>query len=137
MTVSASSEDTLSIVQQGFQAVAAKDVDGVIALLADDVEWVSPDPTGRLSWGGAWRGRDEVARWMRLVADALDDFSLVPRQFIVEEDTVVVLGRERARVAATGRPYETDFAHVVRVKGGRIVSFRGFHDTAAVLAAAA
>lgn len=136
MMVSANSEDTLSIVQQGFQAVAAKDADGVIAMLSEDVEWVSPDPTRRLPWGGTYRGRDDVARWIRLLVDALDDFTLVPRQFIVEEDTVVVLGRERARISATGRAYETDFAHVIRVKDGRIASFRGFHDTAAVLAAA-
>ncbi|HSK40290.1 MAG TPA: nuclear transport factor 2 family protein [Arenibaculum sp.] len=136
MPLSGSAEDTLSIVQQAFQCVAARDTDGLLALVADDVAWLPPDRVGHLSWGGRFSGRAEVARWIDAVKEALEELVLVPHDFLVADDTVVVLGRETARVRATGAGYDTDFAHVIRVRDGRIISFRGFHDTAAVLAAA-
>ncbi len=64
----------------------------------------------------------------RLMAD-IDGFTLHPANFIDAGDTVVVEGRYRGKVKATGRPLDAQFAHVWQVRGGKIVRFQQYTDT--------
>jgi ketosteroid isomerase-like protein len=45
---------------------------------------------------------------------------------------VLALGDERMRVKATGRTYETEWAHVFTVREGKVMEFCEYADTAAV-----
>ena len=58
-----------------------------------------------------------------------------PKEFIVQGDRAVVLGSETARVRASGTVLELDWVHVFALRGGKVVSFEEFFDTAAVVAA--
>jgi uncharacterized protein len=53
-------------------------------------------------------------------------------EYIAQGDKVVVLGRFLMRLKATGREFGSDWAHVWTVKGGKIVCFSEYVDTAAV-----
>ena len=64
----------------------------------------------------------------RLIAD-IDSFTLHPANFIEGDDTVVVEGRYRGKVKATGRPLDAQFAHVWQARGGKIVRFQQYTDT--------
>jgi ketosteroid isomerase-like protein len=54
-----------------------------------------------------------------------------PDQFIVGQDTVVVLGHERCLVRATGRVVKANWAQVFTFRGALICRFREYTDTAA------
>ena len=45
-------------------------------------------------------------------------------------EKVVVTGKYRARIKATGRTAESDWAHIHTLRGGKIAQFREFTDTA-------
>ena len=64
----------------------------------------------------------------RLMAD-IDGFTLHPANFIDAGDAVVVEGRYRGKVKATGSPLDAQFAHVWQVRGGKIVRFQQYTDT--------
>jgi ketosteroid isomerase-like protein len=64
------------------------------------------------------------------LATEWDDFQVVPAEFIDAGDTVVVTGRYRATYKATQASIDAQFAHLWRVRDGKIVGFQQYTDTA-------
>ena len=65
----------------------------------------------------------------RLLA-AIDNFSAVPDSFIDGGDHVIVLGRYRGVMKASGAKLDAQFCHVYRFAGGKIATFQQYTDTA-------
>jgi ketosteroid isomerase-like protein len=63
------------------------------------------------------------------LATDVDGFAVVPERFIEGGDAVVVEGRYRGTLRATGRPVDARFAHVWRLRHGKVVRFRQYADT--------
>jgi ketosteroid isomerase-like protein len=126
-------QSALAVVQEVFRCFAAHDVEGLIALLDDNIEWHEPDVD--VPWRGIYHGHNGFVNWFNIIGRELSDLTVQTHDFIPTEDAVVVIGHESARVTATGRTYHSDFAFVFRVRQGRISSFRAYHDTAAMIRA--
>jgi ketosteroid isomerase-like protein len=58
-----------------------------------------------------------------------------PREFIAQGNKVVVLVFERFRIKATGRSVDNEYVHVVTLRGGKVVQFCIYEDTAPIIAA--
>jgi ketosteroid isomerase-like protein len=78
-------------------------------------------------------------RDLRVAADSLerlgqewDDWIAHDDTYVVDGDNVVVLARYTATNKATGRDMNVRVAHHFVVRGGRIVRFEQFADTAKV-----
>jgi ketosteroid isomerase-like protein len=64
------------------------------------------------------------------VLAAIDNFTVVPGTFIDGGDHVVVLGRYGGTMKKTGATLDSPFCHVFRFRGGKMVMFQQFTDTA-------
>ena len=124
------------LLQDLYRTVISGDFEGGFAAgLADDVVLEIHGPPG-LPLAGTWQGPQAVAEATRR------NFSLLAEQqpeitsVVAQGDTVIVLGRERGRFVATGRPYEVAFVHEFTFRGGKVARIRELFDTAALLAAA-
>jgi ketosteroid isomerase-like protein len=122
------------VVREMYAAFTKGDVPGVLDRLAEDIEWKIAGPS-ELPYAGVHRGRDEVARFFESFGRAAEFEVFEPQEYFARGDKVVVLGRERQRVKATGRVVETEWAMVFTVSGGKIARFHNFVDTHAVAAA--
>ena len=111
------------------------DIPGALSLLTEDVEWCLAGPGEILPWAGTWHGRQQVGRFLVAFPETLEIQAFEPREFIAHGDTVVVLGRELARVKATDRLCETEWVMVFTLRDGKIARFRQYHDSAAWVAA--
>ncbi len=64
------------------------------------------------------------------LAKTQDATEFSPREFYPSGDKVFVLGHYAWKLRKTGRTVESDFIHIFTVKGGKVVQFREFTDTA-------
>jgi hypothetical protein len=103
--------------------------------LADEVEWFVPGPKQILPWAGLRKGREQVAQFFAEYTQTAETQQFEPREFIAQGERVVVLGYRRDHVKATGRIFESEWVQVFSLRAGKIVSFRGYIDTAAIVAA--
>ena len=126
-------QENVAIVQRGYEAFGRGDLDGLISLMDDNVEWVSPGPKD-LPTSGERRGQQEVRKFFGSVNELYDFESFEPQTFVSEGDLVVVLGTDRVKVKATGKTITEAWAHVFTVKNGKIVRFQEYIDTAAAVA---
>jgi len=111
-----------------YQSFAARDIDAILALLSDDVEWGEPDNPYNPA-GGVRRGHGGFLEWLRIGRAAEEILALEPRAFLSDAESVAVVGHTKCLAKPTGRTYETDFVHLVTFRGGKIVRFQEFFDT--------
>jgi ketosteroid isomerase-like protein len=123
------------IVKECYAAYLRADLEAVLETCSEDTEWLAFGPPDRLPYAGTHRGREQVARYFAILDDKEESNHLVPQEFVVAGDKVIVFGNYSARVNANGQRFQTDFVHVFTLRGGKITNFRDYYDTAAAVAA--
>ena len=131
-----SAERNTQIVKDAYAAFLRGDVEGIVGLVTDDVEWEGVKGTeGVLPQSGVRRGKDGVRLFFAQVNDtiAFERFEL--KQYIASDAAVVALGYYAGKAKATGNSMGSDWVMVFEFRDGRIARFREFTDSAAVVRA--
>jgi ketosteroid isomerase-like protein len=122
------------VVRRQYVASAAGDLGALRATLAPDVEWTE---MAGFPLAGTYRGPDGVTEnVMEKLAAEWEDWAAHDDTYVVDGENVVVLARYTARHRATGKALSARVAHHFVVRGGLIVRFEQFVDTALVRDAA-
>ena len=112
-----------AIAERWLACFAARDLDGLLALYADDAVHTSPKIRARHpDTGGMLRGKAALRAWWADAFARLPELTYVP--------TAVTADRERAVMEYVRRvPGEPDMpiAEVLDIRDGRIVASRVFH----------
>jgi hypothetical protein len=127
-------QDNTTTVQRLYAAFGAQDLDAVLTLLDDDVQWRHPRPRD-IPWGGARSGRDGVCGFFQSLASHLEVDHFVPQHWVAREDQVIVFGRERMRTREAQHVYEVDWVHAFTLRDAKIVAFEEYTDTATIIEA--
>ena len=117
-------------VQRFYQTVNDGNIEAILKLFTDDLDYQDAG-ADRLPWSTPVHGREELKRYGIAIFEALEFQVFQQDQFIVDRDTVVVLGHERCLVRATGRVVEANWAQIFTLRDGLICKFREYSDTAA------
>jgi ketosteroid isomerase-like protein len=118
----------IGLLKQAYDAYDKGDIQRLIGLLAQDIEWELPEVEG-IPFTGKRRGVDQVADFFRVMAECQEPREFRPDRFICQGDQVIVLGHGTFTVKATGAEFSSDWCHVFRVAGGKIASFKEYDDT--------
>ena len=133
ITESARSTAPRDVVRRQYLASAAGDLGALRATMAPDVEWTE---MAGFPLAGTYRTPDGVtSNVMEILGRDWDGWAAHDDTYIVEGENVVVLARYTATHRATGNPLNVRVAHHFIVRGGLIVRFEQFVDTAKVVEA--
>lgn len=86
----------------------------------------------RLPFAGVYLGRDGVAVFLDRLAAAVEPPRFEMRDFVASGERVVAIGVQRGLARATGRVFQVSHMHLWELAEGRVKSFRGLCDTAAL-----
>jgi len=117
------------LVRRGYELFAKGDIDGMLALHSPDSVWHIP---GVAPWAGTYRGHDAIRSLIATLTAQVELLEFRPEKFLADADKVVVLGKVRGRVRATGRTYDSEFAEVLTIANGKMIAFDEYIDTLAV-----
>ena len=112
----AGNADTLKSAYEGF---ARGDMDAVTETWTDDIRWEGTNDD-KLPGGGRHEGKDAVAQALGRIAEAWEDFSVVPDELHESDDTVIVLGHAEGKAKETGNTAKWPFVHVYRMQDGKV-----------------
>jgi ketosteroid isomerase-like protein len=127
-----SEQQNVEIVRRGYDAFSRGDIDALVALFDDQIEWISPGPPD-LPTAGHRQGKAQVREFFATIASLLDFKRFEPTTFVAQGDRVVVLGEDEVTVKATGNPVSATWAHAFTLKNGKITHFHEYIDTAALV----
>ena len=126
----------VELAQRGYALFLKGDVPTLIAELVDeDCQCILSGPRNTLPWAGAFRGKAGVAEFFSRLARSVDFTSFEPRQMIADGDSVAIVGVSTGQVKASGKTFRNEWVHVCRYRDGRLVYFRDYSDTAALVEA--
>jgi uncharacterized protein len=125
-----SEQDNVGIVQQAYRNYQDGNVQGVLNLCDENIDWELPAMEG-IPFSGKRRGRDQVGQFFTQLADAQEVLQFEPREFIAQGNKVVAFGHYAWSVRETDRNYESDWVHVFTVRDGKVAEFKEYTDTAA------
>jgi len=118
------------VVRRQYLASAAGDLEALRATLAPDVEWTE---MAGFPLAGTYRTPTGVTtNVMAKLAQEWDDWVAHDDTYVAAGENVVVLARYTATNKATGKEIDVRVAHHFVVRGGLIVRFEQFVDTAKV-----
>lgn len=129
-----SEQNNQRVIEEIYAAFGRGDVEFILNALADKFDWYLPQE-GKIPWSGRRKTREEVSQFFTEIVSNADVELFEPQQFVAQGDQVVVFGRERVRLKATGRAYDTDWAHKWTIRDGKVAGWREYSDTAAVIEA--
>jgi hypothetical protein len=125
------SEANRQPVEQLYLSFERRDIAGVLGTLNDDIDWLFYGPD-IIPFAGHYNGRAEVEQFFHKALTHIEFLEFEPQEFFVTPHYVLVQGREKCRAKATGRVWETNWAHVFTLEAGRISKMREYYDTAAI-----
>jgi ketosteroid isomerase-like protein len=123
------------LVRAAFEDFNSGNLDALLNRFAENIVWETPFPQDIVPFGGKRAGKEQVREFFVTLAQTTETTHFEPKEFIVADDIVVALGYYEALVRQTGRKGGSDFAMVFRIQNGKIVAFKEFVDTHAVVQA--
>ncbi|MBV8577851.1 MAG: nuclear transport factor 2 family protein [Acetobacteraceae bacterium] len=124
-----STEKNVQTVKDFFAAIGRGDREGLLALVAEDVEWIIPGEAWPLA--GTRRGHAGLADLLETASKTLET-STEPREYVAQGDRVLVVGFARGKVKATNRTFEDHFVFAITVRNGKLTNIREYVDTQAL-----
>ena len=128
-----SEQNNVGLVRMGYDAFGRGDIDGLLNLLDDNVEWITPGPSD-LPVAGTRRGRQAVGEFFKTLVETFETLDFQAKEFLAQGDRVVVLGTDKSRVRATGIALDFNWAHWFVINNEMFVNFREYGDMSAVVA---
>lgn len=127
-------QENKQLVMQGYQLFQAGNIDALLQLFSDDIEWVGNE-VEHVPFSRDYHGRQEVAQFFAELGQAQEAERFEPQEMIAEGDKVMVTGQAKWIVRATGKSYEYPWAHAFTIRDGKVARLQQYYDTAATRAA--
>ena len=124
-----STQESVQVVKDFFAAMGHGDKQGLLALSAEDIEWIIPGENWPLA--GTHRGHAGLADLLETASKSIET-STEPREFVAQGDRVLVVGFARGKIKATNKTFEDDWIFAITVRDGRLTNIREYVDTQAL-----
>jgi uncharacterized protein len=119
-------QENVQIVKNFLAALGRRDKQGLLALSAEDIEWIIP---GEWPLAGTHRGRAGLEKLLKKANETVETSYPEPPEFIAQGDRVVVVGFAAGRVKATNRTFEDHWVFAFTVRNGKVTNIREYIDT--------
>jgi uncharacterized protein len=117
---------------RGYEFFMRGDVPSLVSeLIDDDCIWIGAGPQDKLPWAGQFKGKQGVANFFSRVAEHLHFTDFTPREYVEQDNTVVVIGTSSAQVKTTDKRVDNEWVHVTKYKQGKLVFWQEYTDTVA------
>ena len=125
-----STQENVQIVKDFIAAIGRGDKQGLLALVAEDIEWIIPGEDWPLA--GTHRGHAGLAEVLQKASDAVETTFPAPPEFVAQGDRVLVVGVATGKIKATNKPFKDEWVFDIAVRDGKVAKIREYIDTQAL-----
>jgi uncharacterized protein len=121
-------QDNSRIAKQFFECFDARDLDGALALLADDAQFRIPGKPSESPAAGAYDKKRLRRLFERILQNIPDGVRMTFKSVIADGD-MVALEMEGLGKLSNGRVYNNEYVILFVIRGGLIREVREYNDT--------
>jgi ketosteroid isomerase-like protein len=123
-------DKNVQTVKDFFAAIGRGDKEGLLAVVAEDIEWIIPGENWPLA--GTHRGHAGVADVLQRASEEVETTYPKPPEFVAQGDRVLVVGVATGKIKATNRTFKDDWVFAITVRNGKLTKIREYIDTQAL-----
>jgi ketosteroid isomerase-like protein len=123
-------EENVQVVKDFFAAIGSGDKQRVLALVAEDIEWIVPGEDWPLA--GTHRGHTGVEEVLQKASGEIETTYPKPPEFVAQGDRVLVIGVAVGKIKATNKPFVDQWVFDITVRNGKVTKIREYIDTQAL-----
>ena len=123
-------EKNVQTVQDFLGAIGRRDKQALLALVAEDIEWIIPGEDWPLA--GTNRGHAGLENVLQKANETVETSFPEPPEFIAQGDRVLVVGFATGRIKATNRTFEDHWVFAFTIRNGKVTNIREYIDTLAL-----
>ena len=123
-------EENVQVVKDFFAAMGSGDKQALLALVAEDIEWIIPGEDWPLA--GTHRGHAGLAATLRKAFEEMEMTYPKPPEFVAQGDRVLAIGVATGKIKATNKTFRDDWVFDITVRKGRLTKIREYIDTQAL-----
>jgi uncharacterized protein len=123
-------QENVQIVKDAFAAMGRGDRQALLALFAEDIEWIIPGEDWPLA--GTHRGHAGLANLLQKASETIEISYPEPPEFVAQGERVLVVGFARGRIIATNKTFQDHWVFAITVQNGKLTSIREYIDTQAL-----
>ena len=125
-----STQQNVEVVKNFLAALGRRDKQGLLALSAEDMEWIIPGENWPLA--GTHRGHAGLKALLQRANEKVETSYPQPPEFIAQGDRVLIIGFATGRIKATNRTFEDHWVFAITVRNGKVTNIREYIDTQAL-----
>ena len=125
-----STEKNVQTVKDFFAAIGRGDKERLLALVAEDIEWIIPGEDWPLA--GTHRGHAGLADVFQKASEDVETSFPEPPEYVAQGDRVLVVGVATGKIKATNKPFKDDWVFDITVRDGKVTKIREYIDTQAL-----
>ena len=128
-----STQENVQIVKDFFAAMGRGDKQGLLALSAEDIEWIIPGEDWPLA--GMHRGHAGLADLLQKASETVETSTRAPR---IRSAGRPGSGRRlrKGKIVATNKTFKDDWVFAITLRNGKLTNIREYIDTQALARAA-
>jgi ketosteroid isomerase-like protein len=123
-------QENVRIVKDLFAAFERGDKQELLALSAEDIEWITPGEDWPLA--GTRHGHPGLLDLVKKLTEMLETSFPEPPEFVAQGNRVLVIGFSTGKVNATNKTFEDHFIIAITVQNGKVKKVREYVDTQAM-----
>ena len=113
-----------TVVEKMFSAFSSGDIEKFVATVSEDTVWIYHGT--QIIPAGTFEKKEGVRTFFSNILDKTEIISFEPQQYIVEGNTVVVLGREHQKVKRSGSELKQEWVQIYTVENDLITRMEEF-----------
>jgi ketosteroid isomerase-like protein len=125
-----STQENVQIVKDFFAAMGRGDKQRLLALSAENMEWIIPGEDWPLA--GTHRGHAGLADLLQKASEEVETTYPEPPEFVAQGDRVLVVGVAKGKIKATNKTFEDHWVFDITVRNGKLTNIREYVDTQAL-----
>ena len=125
-----STENNVRLVKDFFAAMSSGDKQRLLALAAEEIEWIIPGEDWPLA--GTHRGYAGLEKLLQKASDTVETSYPEPPEFVAQGDRVLVVGVATGKIKATNKTFEDHWVFDITVRNGKLTNVREYIDTQAL-----
>ena len=123
-------QENIQIVKDFFAAMGSYNEHDLLALAAEDIEWIVPGEDWPLA--GTHRGHAGLADLLQTASESMETSFPEPPEFVAQGDRVLVVGVATGKIKATNKPFKDDWVFDITVRDSKVKNVREYIDTQAL-----
>jgi uncharacterized protein len=125
-----STQENVQVVKDFFAVMGRGDKRGLLALVAEDIEWIIPGEDWPLA--GTHRGHNGLENVLQKASEAIEMTYPKPPEFVAQGDRVLVVGVATGKIKATKKTFEDHWVFDITLRDGMVTKIREYIDTQAL-----